>query len=71
MPHQQIKNLRKNDRRVAQSCGSLYQSSDWNKALEEVDKALAIEPNNMYAMAYKDRINVSLTEEKKKLKPKK
>ncbi len=41
-------------------------SADWTKALEEVDKALAIETNNMYAMAYKDRINVSLTEEKKK-----
>ena len=41
-------------------------SADWNKALDEVGKALAIEPNNMYAMAYKDRINVSLTEEKKK-----
>ncbi len=41
-------------------------SFDWTKALEEVGKALAIEPNNMYAMAYKDRINVSLTEEKKK-----
>jgi hypothetical protein len=41
-------------------------SSEWAKALEEVGKALAIEPNNMYAMAYKDRINVSLNEEKKK-----
>lgn len=41
-------------------------SADWTKALEEVGKALAIEPNNMYAMAYKDRINVSLNEEKKK-----
>lgn len=41
-------------------------SSEWNKALDEVGKALAIEPNNMYAMAYKDRINVSLNEEKKK-----
>lgn len=41
-------------------------SAEWNKALEEVNKALAIEPNNMYAMAYKDRINVSITEEKKK-----
>lgn len=41
-------------------------SSEWSKALEEVGKALAIEPNNMYAMAYKDRINVSIVEEKKK-----
>ncbi len=41
-------------------------STEWNKALEEVNKALAIEPNNMYAMAYKDRINVSIAEEKKK-----
>lgn len=41
-------------------------SAEWVKALDEVGKALAIEPNNMYAMAYKDRINVSLNEEKKK-----
>ena len=41
-------------------------SSEWSKALDEVGKALAIEPNNMYAMAYKDRINVSIAEEKKK-----
>ncbi|MFA6540652.1 MAG: hypothetical protein WCT99_03545 [Bacteroidota bacterium] len=41
-------------------------AAEWNKAFEEVNKALAIEPNNMYAMAYKDRINVSLAEEKKK-----
>ncbi|MBP6672207.1 MAG: hypothetical protein KA247_03620 [Bacteroidetes bacterium] len=41
-------------------------TAEWNKALDEVGKALAIEPNNMYAMAYKDRINVSLAEEKKK-----
>lgn len=41
-------------------------SADWTKALEEVGKALVIEPNNMYAMAYKDRINVSLAEERKK-----
>lgn len=41
-------------------------SAEWNKALEEVGKALSIEPNNMYAMAYKDRINVSIAEEKKK-----
>ncbi len=41
-------------------------SAEWTKALDEVGKALAIEPNNMYAMAYKDRINVSLAEEKKK-----
>ena len=41
-------------------------SAEWNKALDEVGKALAIEPNNMYAMAYKDRINVSINEEKKK-----
>jgi hypothetical protein len=41
-------------------------SAEWTKALDEVGKALAIEPNNMYAMAYKDRINVSLADEKKK-----
>lgn len=42
-------------------------SAEWTRALDEVGKALAIEPNNMYAMAYKDRINVSLEEEKKKV----
>lgn len=41
-------------------------ASEWKKALAEVDKALSIEPNNMYAMAYKDRINASIAEEKKK-----
>ena len=41
-------------------------SAEWNKALDEVGKALAIEPNNMYALAYKDRINASIAEEKKK-----
>ncbi len=41
-------------------------SAEWSKALDEVGKALAIEPNNMYAMAYKDRINVFINEEKKK-----
>ncbi|MBI2429877.1 MAG: hypothetical protein HYV29_13990 [Ignavibacteriales bacterium] len=41
-------------------------SAEWNKALDEVGKALAIEPNNMYALAYKDRINGSIAEEKKK-----
>ena len=41
-------------------------NAQWTKALEDVNKALTIEPNNMYAMAYKDRINVSITEEKKK-----
>ncbi len=41
-------------------------TAEWTKALDEVGKALAIEPNNMYAMAYKDRINVSIADEKKK-----
>lgn len=41
-------------------------SAEWSKAMEEVGKALAIEPNNMYAMAYKDRINASIAAEKKK-----
>lgn len=41
-------------------------NADWTKALEDVGKALAIEPNNMYAMAYKDRINASIAAEKKK-----
>ena len=41
-------------------------NAQWTKALEDVDKALSIEPNNMYAMAYKDRINVSIADEKKK-----
>ena len=44
----------------------LIKNSDWFKALDEVNKALGIEPNNMYALAYKDRINVSIAEEKKK-----
>ena len=44
----------------------LIKNSDWFKALEEVNKALGVEPNNMYALAYKDRINVSIAEEKKK-----
>lgn len=41
-------------------------NADWTKALEDVGKALAIEPNNMYAMAYKDRINASIAADKKK-----
>lgn len=46
-------------------------SAEWNKALDEVGKALAIEPNNMYAKAYKDRIDVSINEGKKKVEEEK
>ena len=48
------------------SADKSIKNAQWTKALEEVNKALAIEPNNMYAMAYKDRINVSIENEKKK-----
>jgi hypothetical protein len=41
-------------------------AAEWPKALENVNKALSIEPNNMYAMAYRDRVNASIAEEKKK-----
>ncbi len=51
---------------LLRTADKFIKSAEWNKALEEVHKALAIEPNNMYAMAYKDRINVSIAEEKKK-----
>ncbi|MBW7888779.1 MAG: hypothetical protein H3C35_10550 [Bacteroidetes bacterium] len=48
------------------SADRLIKSSEFQKALEEVGKALALEPNNMYAMAYKDRINASIVELNKK-----
>lgn len=41
-------------------------SAEYQKALDEVGKALSLEPNNMYAMAYKDRINASISEQNKK-----
>ncbi len=34
-------------------------SAEFPKALDEVNKALAIEPNNMYALAYNERIKVA------------
>jgi hypothetical protein len=41
-------------------------SSEFPKALEEVSKALGVEPNNMYALAYNERINVALEAARKK-----
>lgn len=41
-------------------------SSEFPKALEEVKKALAVEPNNMYALAYNERIKVALEAGRKK-----
>jgi DNA repair exonuclease SbcCD ATPase subunit len=51
---------------LLKSADRYIKSAQWTKALEEVDKALAIEQNNMYSMAYRDRINISLAEERKK-----
>ena len=41
-------------------------SSEFPKALEEVNKALGVEPNNMYALAYNERIKVALEAARKK-----
>jgi len=41
-------------------------STEYPKALEEVNKALAIEPKNMYALAYNERIKVALEAARKK-----
>ena len=51
---------------LLKSADKHIKSSEWSKALEDVNKALAIEPNNMYAMAYKDRVNSSIADERKK-----
>jgi hypothetical protein len=41
-------------------------SSEFPKALDEVTKALAVEPNNMYALAYNERIKVAMEAARKK-----
>jgi hypothetical protein len=51
---------------LLKSADKHIKSSEWSKALEDVNKALSIESNNMYAMAYKDRVNSSIADEKKK-----
>jgi hypothetical protein len=41
-------------------------SSEFPKALEEVKKALGVEPNNMYATAYNERVKVAMEAARKK-----
>ena len=41
-------------------------SSEFPKALDEVNKALGVEPNNMYALAYNERVKVALEASRKK-----
>jgi len=41
-------------------------SAEFPKALDEVKKALAVEPNNMYATAYNERIKVAMEAARKK-----
>ena len=41
-------------------------STEFPKALEEVKKALSVEPNNMYALAYNERIKVAMEAARKK-----
>jgi hypothetical protein len=41
-------------------------AAEFPKALEEVTKALAVEPNNMYALAYNERIKVAMEAARKK-----
>lgn len=41
-------------------------SAEFPKALEQVNKALALEPNNMYALAYNERIKVATEAAQKK-----
>ncbi|MDD8017656.1 MAG: hypothetical protein PHP42_04730 [Bacteroidota bacterium] len=65
-PHSEKDSPKKSIGELLKAADRYIKEADWNKALAEVTKALAVEPNNMYAMAYKDRINVSITEEKKK-----
>ena len=40
-------------------------SSEFPKALDEVNKALGVEPNNMYALAYNERVKVALEASRK------
>lgn len=48
------------------SADKFIKSSEFPKALEEVNKALAVEPNNMYALAYNERIKVAMEAARKK-----
>ncbi len=41
-------------------------TSEFPKALDEVNKALGVEPNNMYALAYNERVKVALEASRKK-----
>ncbi|HTX19794.1 MAG TPA: TerB family tellurite resistance protein [Bacteroidota bacterium] len=41
-------------------------SSEFPRALDEVNKALGVEPNNMYALAYNERVKVAIEAAKKK-----
>ena len=41
-------------------------SSEYPRALDEVNKALGVEPNNMYALAYNERIKVAMEAAHKK-----
>ena len=41
-------------------------SAEYPKALDEVNKALGVEPNNMYALAYNERVKVALEAARKK-----
>jgi len=41
-------------------------SAEFAKALDEVNKALGVEPNNMYAAAYNERIKVAMEAARKK-----
>jgi hypothetical protein len=48
------------------SADRFIKSSEFPKALDEVNKALAIEANNMYALAYNERIKVAMEAGRKK-----
>jgi hypothetical protein len=48
------------------SADRFIKSSEFPKALDEVKKALAIEANNMYALAYNERIKVAMEAGRKK-----
>ena len=51
---------------LLKSADKFIKSSEFPKALEEVKKALAIEANNMYALAYNERIKVAMEAGRKK-----
>ncbi len=48
------------------SADRFIKTSEFPKALDEVNKALAIEANNMYALAYNERIKVAMEAGRKK-----